>query len=144
MGQLADMPPQVLLAIIVAAEPAYEDVLDALFTFHDRAPADVEPFQLANEAWERLVAFVRLQLTSKGFLVAFKQYQPVLKVLPGGDPANEAAGRAFLLCASSTHPPARSVPSTGVSVSLVLSLSHSTDTACGCLIFAQVPRCTRA
>jgi hypothetical protein len=36
------------------------------------------------------------------------------------------------------------VPSTGVSVSLVLSLSHSTDTACGCLIFAQVPRCTRA
>ena len=39
MGQLADMPPQVLLAIIVAAEPAYEDVLDALFTFHDRAAA---------------------------------------------------------------------------------------------------------
>ena len=52
MGQLADMPPQVLLAIIVAAEPAYEDVLDALFTFHDRAPADAEPFQLADEARE--------------------------------------------------------------------------------------------
>ena len=106
MGQLADMPPQVLLAIIVAAEPAYEDVLDALFTFHDRAPADAEPFQLADEARERLAAFVRLQLTSKGFLVAFNQYQPVLKVLLGGDPANEVARRAFLLCASSTHPPA--------------------------------------
>ena len=58
MGQLADMPPQVLLAIIVAAEPAYEDVLDALFTFHDRAPADAEPFQLADEARERLAALV--------------------------------------------------------------------------------------
>ena len=79
MGQLADMPPpQVLLAIIVAAEPAYEDVLDALFTFHDRAPADAEPFQLADEARERLAAFVRLQLTSKGFLVAFKQYRRAL------------------------------------------------------------------